>query len=100
MPRLDTGVSKMSATLIVRHSVTDYAAWRSVYDSVEPLRQSHGCTGQSVFHAPNDANDVLATHDFPTVAQAEAFAADPELGAAMQRAGVSGAPRIEIFESV
>ena len=89
----------MSATLIVRHNVTDYAAWRVVYDSVEPLRQTHGCTGQSVFQAPNDANDVLATHDFPTVAQAEAFAADPELKEAMQRGGVSSAPRIEIFQS-
>jgi hypothetical protein len=42
----------------------------------------------------------VAVHNFPTVAQAEAFADDPRLKAAMERAGVSGAPRIEIYEDV
>ena len=90
----------MSATLIVRHTVADYAAWRVVYDSVEPLRVQHGCTGQQVFRLPSDHNDVLATHDFPSVVNAEAFAADPALSAAMQRGGVTSAPRIEILERV
>jgi len=90
----------MSATLIVRHPVADYAAWRPVYDEVGPLRDRHGCTAERVLTLPNDANDVVAIHDFPTVEQAEAFAADPALKAAMARAGVAGAPRIEIFASV
>ena len=90
----------MSATLFVRHTVADFAAWRSVYDSVEPLRAQHGCTAQAVHSLPGDATDVLVTHEFPSVAQAEAFAHDPDLGAAMQRAGVTAAPRIEIFERV
>jgi hypothetical protein len=87
----------MTGTLIVRHPVTDYAAWRAVYDSVEPLRAQHGCTDQRVLQDPADANDVVAIHDFPTVEQAQAFASDPGLKDAMQRAGVAGAPRIEIF---
>ncbi len=90
----------MSATLVVRHSVTDYAVWRSVYDEVESIRQIHGCTGQSVFANPDDANDVFITHDFPTVAQAQSFTTDADFTAAMQRAGVTSAPRIEIFQSV
>lgn len=90
----------MSATLVVRHSVADYAAWRSVYDQVEPIRAKHGCTGQRVLANPQDANDVFITHEFPSVGQAEAFTTDPDFGAAMQRAGVSSAPRIEIFQSV
>ena len=90
----------MSATLVVRHPVTDYAAWHVVYDELEPRRASHGCTGKNVMVAPGDRNDVLVTHDFPSVEQAEAFAHDPELKAGMQRAGVAGPPRIEIFTSV
>ena len=90
----------MSATLVVRHSVADYAAWRSVYDEVEPIRAEHGCTAQRVLRAPADANDVFITHDFPSVGQAEAFSKDPNFGAAMKRAGVTSAPRIEIFQSV
>lgn len=87
----------MTATIAVRHQVADYAAWRVVYDELEGLRQQHNCTAKTVSHAPNDANDVFITHSFPSVAQAEAFASDPALKAGMARAGVSGAPRIEIF---
>ena len=90
----------MSATLVVRHSVTDYAAWRTVYDEVDPIRAAHGCTDQRVLANPEDANDVFITHEFPTVAQAQSFTADADFKAAMQRAGVASAPRIEIFQSV
>lgn len=90
----------MSATLTVRHTVADYATWRVVYDNAETIRAKHGCTGDQVFRLPANANDVFATHDFPTVSQAEAFAGDPALAAAMQRGGVTSAPRIEIFERV
>jgi quinol monooxygenase YgiN len=90
----------MSATLVVRHTVADYAAWRAVYDEVETVRAEHGCTGQRVLRDPADANDVFITHEFPSVDQAQAFTQDAKFGAAMQRAGVTSAPRIEIFQSV
>ena len=90
----------MSATLVVRHTVNDYATWRPVYDELESLRLKHGCTEKRVLASPEDANDLLITHDFPTVEQARAFADDPALREGMERAGVAGAPRIEIFMSV
>jgi hypothetical protein len=90
----------MTATLVVRHTVNDFAEWHSVYEELESLRVEHGCTGKRVFQAPDDANDVLVTHDFPSVEQAGAFAHDPALRAGMDRAGVAGAPRIEIFQVV
>ena len=71
-----------------------------VYNELEPLRLQHGCTAKKVMHAPGDANDVFILHDFPTAAQAEAFANDPALKAGMEKAGVVGPPRIEIFESI
>ena len=89
----------MSATLAVRHTVTDYAAWRTVYDELDGLRSQHGCIGQHVMRATDNPNDVFITHDFATVDQAAAFAHDPALKAGMERAGVAGAPRIEIFAS-
>jgi hypothetical protein len=90
----------MSATLVVRHNVHDYAAWRKVYDELEPLRAQHGCTGKRVMRLPDDGNDLFITHDFPTAEQAAGFAGDPGLRAGMERAGVEGAPRIEIFTDV
>ncbi len=89
----------MSATLIVRHPVADYAAWRKVYDDVDDLRNSHGCTAERVLVATEDANVVAAIHEFSSVEQAQEFASDPALKDVMERAGVVGAPRIEIFES-
>jgi len=90
----------MSATLVVRHPVADFAAWHAVYVSLEPLRVQHGCTGKNVMVSPEDGNDVFITHDFPTVEAAGAFAHDPALKEGMDKAGVTGPPRIEIFTSV
>ena len=89
-----------TATLLVRHEVADYEAWRSVYDSVEGLRQQHGCTGDEVMVDSGDSNDVYVIHRFPSVEQAQAFAGSDELREAMQRAGVTGPPRVEIAVGV
>ena len=86
----------MAATLIVRHRVNDYSAWRETYETVDGLRRQHGCTGAEVMVDPTDKQDVYVLHRFPTVEQAEAFASSDELRSAMGRAGVAGAPRIEI----
>lgn len=90
----------MSAILVVRHHVRDYAAWRKVYDELEPLRAQHGCTAQRVMQLPDDGNELLVTHEFPTAEQAGSFAHDPGLREGMGQAGVDGAPRIEIFTDV
>lgn len=84
------------ATLIGRHRVNDYAAWRAVYDSVADLRGEFGCIEEEVLVDPNDKQDVTVLHRFPTLEQAQGFAASDELREAMGRAGVAGEPRIEI----
>lgn len=86
----------MSVTLFIRHPVSDYDTWRSVYDSVEPIRQQYGCTGAEVHTAPGDRNDVFVIHRFLTLEQAHGFAESPALKDAMATAGVAGAPRFEI----
>lgn len=85
-----------TATLIVRHQVEDYGTWRTVYDSLEGLRQQHGCTGKEVMVGQDDKNDVYVIHRFPTFQAAQGFAASDELRAGMGKAGVIGRPRIEI----
>lgn len=84
-------------TLTVRHNVSDYTAWREVYDELEPLRAQYGCTAKRVLRRSDDPNDLLVTHDFPSAEQAAGFASDPALRAGMQRAGVEGAPQIALF---
>jgi hypothetical protein len=86
------------ATLVVRHPVTDYGSWRAVYDEVGPLRTQHGCTADRVIRDADDPLQVLVMHEFPTVEDARGFADDPALKVSMDRAGVAGPPRIEIYE--
>jgi len=94
------GATMATTTLIVRHHVDDYGVWRAVYDSVEGLRQQHGCTADEVMVDPVDSQDVFVLHRFPTLEQAQAFAGSDELHDAMGRAGLSGPPRIEIATEV
>ena len=84
------------ALIIVNHEVNDYAAWRTGYENVQPLRDRHGVTTANVLQDPADPNKVTVLHWFPSVAQAQAFVDAPELHDAMQKAGVAGPPRIEI----
>ncbi|HET7487873.1 MAG TPA: hypothetical protein VFJ85_08085 [Acidimicrobiales bacterium] len=84
------------ATLIVRHQVEDYGQWRAVYEEVDGLRRQYGCTAEEVLVSPTDKQDVFVLHRFPTLEQAQGFAASTELKEAMGRAGVAGPPRIEI----
>ena len=92
----ERGRPMAQATLLVRHEVEDYTAWRSAYESVDGLRKEHGCTDAEVLLDPADKQDVFVLHRFPTLEQARAFAGSSELREAMGRAGVKGAPRIEI----
>jgi len=81
-------------TLFVRHTVSDYKAWRKVYDSFAPTQKAGGVTAQAVYQAADNPNDVTITHDFASLERAKAFTENPELKAAMQKGGVVGAPMV------
>jgi quinol monooxygenase YgiN len=84
------------ATLFVRHEVEDFATWDAVYEGLDSMRKNHGCTYQEVLVDPANAQDVFVIHRFPSLEQAQAYVASTDLHEAMGRAGVVGAPRIEI----
>ncbi len=82
--------------LYVRHEVNDYAAWRKAYNEFDKTRRKLGVTAQAVYKLADNPNDVTVTHDFKSMEQAKAFIASPDLKAAMEKAGVKGAPQIWI----
>jgi len=84
------------ARLFARHEVADYSAWRKAFDDLAPTQKKLGVLTSIVYQSADDANDVTVIHDFKSVAKAKAFAASPELKAAMDKAGVKGAPQIWI----
>ena len=88
----------MSSTGAVNHDVEDYDRWKAVFDSVPPS------TGGALFHRINrsvdNPNNITVVAGFESADAASAFANSPDLKDAMQRAGVTSAPRIEIYEEV
>jgi hypothetical protein len=78
----------------VRHQVSDYNAWREVYDEFGPVQKENGVVAEAVYQSIDDPNDVTVLHDFNTADEARAFATNPLLKDAMQRAGMAGAPTI------
>ena len=81
-------------TMFIRHQVSDYSAWRKVYDAFGPMQTAGGVLADVVYQAVDDPNDVTVSHDFATREAALAFAASPDLRQAMADAGVQGAPTV------
>ena len=95
------GIASVSAPVnaagvrtFVRHEVTDYAAWRSVFDQSHGMQRKMGVSYTAVYQSTDNPNDITVVSDFKTEAKAKAFAASDELKAAMQSAGVKGVPQV------
>ena len=89
------GVSKAEdVRMFVRHQVADYGAWRKVYNGFSAMQKKAGAVYRAVYQSTDDPNDVTVVSDFHSLEQAKAFAAAPELKAAMEKAGVKGPPQI------
>jgi hypothetical protein len=82
----------------IRHSVSDYAKWKSVYDTFLPT--TAGAKYARVNRSVEDPNLVTVVAGFDTLELAKTFLNNPNLKAKMTEAGVVGSPRIEINEEV
>jgi hypothetical protein len=80
--------------VIVQHKVSDYDAWKPVFDEHQAVRARHGATGHQIYRGLDDPNELMIVNQFPSLEQARAFAADPSLKDAMERGGVVSEPRI------
>jgi hypothetical protein len=88
----------MMTVLTVRHTVADYATWKTGYDSHGASRKEHGVIRDQVLQSVEDPNNLLVLIEFGSTADAKAFANDPSLKEAMSTAGVIGAPDISLRE--
>jgi heme-degrading monooxygenase HmoA len=80
----------------VQHPVADYEAWKSVYDERHP--GTFGALFARVNRLVSDPNMVTVVSGFESVDAANGMIESPDLKAAMDRAGVTAAPRIEVYE--
>ena len=86
------------AYMLVSHSVKDYDAWKSVFDSVSDLRKSSGEKSYQILRQENGSNSLVALFEWDSLDNARKYATSPELKEAMQRAGVTGPPEISFLE--
>ena len=80
--------------VIVQHRVSDFDAWKAVFNEHEDVRRRHGATGHELYRGLDDPNEVTVVNHFPSREAGEAFAADPSLKEAMEQGGVVSEPRI------
>ncbi len=84
--------------LCVQHDVGDFESWKVVFDRHDDSRKQYGSNGHRVLRRGDRPNSVMVLTEFPDRGAAEAFVADPSLGAAMARAGVEGVADISFWE--
>jgi len=88
------------AQLIIQNRVADYDRWHAVFTEMESFRRGRGAVGHRVYRDPADPNVLVIITDYPALADAQAVVGDPELRAAMERAGVEGPPQMWIMDEV
>jgi quinol monooxygenase YgiN len=76
----------------ITQTVKDFAAWKKLYDAHDSVRQASGLTKLAVCRDDANPNKVLVFLKVADLQKAKDFAANPELKAVMQKAGVVGAP--------
>ena len=86
------------AYMFVRHSVQDYEAWKSIFDSVGYLRRSSGEKSYQILSQDDDSNSLVALFEWDNLDNARTYAASPELKEAMERAGVTSKPEISFLK--
>jgi len=88
------------ASMLVQHSVKDFAAWKKMYDSVADLRTSSGELSDQIYRDASDPNKLTAIFKWDSLANAQKYAQTPELKAAMEKAGVVGPPNISFLNEI
>ncbi len=87
-------------SLLIRHHVADYPAWKAVFDEHEPTRRANGSQGGWLFRNADDPHEVLLLLAWDDLERARLFVDSDDLREAMTRAGVAGQPDIWFLEDV
>jgi heme-degrading monooxygenase HmoA len=87
-------------SLLIRHHVADYPAWKAVFDEHESTRRANGSRGGWLFHDTADPHEVLVLLTWDDVERARLFADSDDLREAIAQGGVTNRPEIRVLEDV
>jgi hypothetical protein len=77
----------------MRSTVSDYAKWRTTFDTNADFRKDGGATGvNQIYRDVENPNTVTMILEWNNIEKARLFLADPKLKEVMKEAGVIGAP--------
>jgi quinol monooxygenase YgiN len=85
------------AIMLVQHKVKDFAEWKKGFDSAVGMRKSFGELSAQVLRDASDPNSLTIINKWDSLENAQKFAHSPELKAAMEKAGVAGAPTVNFL---
>ena len=84
------------AGAIIRHEVSDYAAWKRAFDGHADARARAGIIGHAVNRSEKNPNVVVVYVQAESHEPLRAFTSSPDVKQVMQAAGVIGAPDITL----
>ncbi len=84
--------------MIVKHRTDDFNKWKTMFDSMEPVRRKYGSTGSSVFRGHADPNEIVIFTHWGNQDQAKKYGQSDELKEAMNKGGVTGSTEFYFVE--
>lgn len=86
--------------VLIRHKVSDFSHWMSVFDSAHDLRKAGGELSARMFRTPDQPHEINLLCEWESLEQAHKFFEAANLQNAMRQAGVLGRPHIEYMEEI
>ncbi|MBS1521820.1 MAG: hypothetical protein JST50_12535 [Bacteroidetes bacterium] len=86
--------------LAITHDVKDYDKWRPGYNTDSTNRKAAGLEDLVVGRGTDNGNHIVIYEKVSDIAKAKAFAADPKLKDAMDKAGVISKPELGYFHVI
>ena len=80
--------------VLVHHKVSDFAKWKTGYDSHLPARNEATLKEIKLVHGIDNPNEVVILFEAADVAKAKAFASSEDLKIKMKEFGVVSAPEV------
>ena len=87
-------------SLLIRHHVADYPAWKAVFDEHESTRRANGSQGERIFRDADDPHEVVILLAWDDLERARLFADSDDLREAMARAEAADRPDIWLLADV
>ena len=93
IPAASNIVTTPEGIVIVRYKVSDFAKWRTSYDTRDSMRTANGLHNYVLGRGVEDTSVIMVALKADDMAKAKAFTKDASLQTALQKGYVVGAPK-------